>query len=385
MRALAARARLLDAHPRADAVLAAIFAVLNVAAVLVTGPDRPVPAALAGAAVALPIAWRRRRPLPALCVFAAGLLAARLALGDDLPPNPIAFVAVLLTFAAGTRLPPHTGLPAVLALVVTLQLGEGFEDFPNLEIGFVTLGPWWAAREVRARRVLLAARVARERELEAAEDAFTELSVRRERARIAADLHDVVSHHVAVMVIQAGAGRLATTAGPADAAARLVTIAEAGRQALDEMARLVDVLGTGVHDPTAAIPALLEQARAAGVDVRLLGAEEAAGLSPADGALVYRVVQEGLTNALKHAPGSRVDVTLRHEDGELRVEVADEGRTAAAAPLTASGSGFGLVGMRARVDAVGGRLEAGADPAGGWRLAAWLPLRTPIAAGDAGS
>lgn len=127
--ALAARARRLASHPRADAALAAVVAVMNATAVLVTGPHRPVPAVLAAAAVALPVAWWRRRPLPALCAFAAGLLAAgllaaRLALGDDLPPNPISFVAVLLTFGAGTRL-PRTGLPVVVGLLVSLQLGEG--------------------------------------------------------------------------------------------------------------------------------------------------------------------------------------------------------------------------------------------------------------------
>jgi signal transduction histidine kinase len=208
----------------------------------------------------------------------------------------------------------------------------------------------------------------RNRQLEAEQGALAELAVQQERARIARELHDIVAHHLAVMVIQAGAGRL----GAPDGAARFAGIAAAGREALDELEHLVEVLRPGLPQPRD-LDALIGKARAAGVRIDYTPLRHGVRVEPAlrDGA--YRVLQEGLTNAMKHAAGSDVIVRLAVRSDALEVEVCDSGSTTPS-PLATSGAGLGLAGMRERVQALGGILEAGPDDAGGWRLYARLPL-----------
>jgi signal transduction histidine kinase len=172
------------------------------------------------------------------------------------------------------------------------------------------------------------------------------------------------------MVIQAGAGRM----GAADAERRLAGIRDAGTEALAELDRLVELLQADDARPRD-IDALLGQARAAGVELDYTPLPAGMSVAPAvrDGA--YRVVQEGLTNAMKHAAGSVVRVRLRVRAQELEVEVRDAGAVAPS-PLAASGAGLGLTGMRERVEELGGVLEAG-SASDGWRLQARLPLHTP--------
>ena len=183
--------------------------------------------------------------------------------------------------------------------------------------------------------------------------------MRQERARIARELHDIVAHHVAVIVIQAGAGRLDASNGEL----RFEGIGAAGREALGELDRLVELLQA---ENPGDLGALVGQARAAGVPLEYSPAEVPEALRD----VAYRVVQEALTNAMKHAAGSAVSVRLAVGDGALEVEVRDEG--AAASALASSGAGIGLAGMRERVEAVGGRLEAGPWHRG-WRVLARLP------------
>jgi signal transduction histidine kinase len=243
----------------------------------------------------------------------------------------------------------------------------GFADAPNLELVLATLPAWWAGREIRRRRRLVAELRDRAADLEAEEAAFVALSVRHERARIARDLHDVVSHSLAVMVIQAGAGRLAAPWEAGAAAARFATIRDAGEEALADMGRLVDVLGAA---PPPRLTALLAWARDTGAQV---AAPPALALAPAVEAAAHRIVQEALTNALKHAPGAAIDVRLAI-DGEVLSILVANARTARAAPLAATGSGVGLTGMRDRAAALGGRVDAGPDGDGGFLLRAALPL-----------
>jgi len=373
------RLRRLQAHRLADPLLAGTLAVTTVASQLRSSDaEHTALAVVLLGALAAPVAWRRKRPLAALLAFTGLLLLARGEFaGRDLPPLGPGLLALFLCFAVGAETTPRQGVPAVLAVVGALQIVEDFTDAPNVEILFFTLAPWWAGREVGRRRTLVAMLLRRERELEAAEDEFTQLSVRRERARIAVELHDVVSHHVAVMVIQAGAGRLARADAGADgAAARFATIGDAGRLALDDMDRLVDVLGaTSGACGTPGIELMVQHARDAGIDVRLELPPESTTIDADTLTLAHRIVQEGLTNVFKHAPGTTVSVTMTDVGGELLVEMRDDGRGAAAHPaLARTGSGLGLLGMRERVEGAGGRLEAGpALGGGGWRLAAWLP------------
>ena len=276
-----------------------------------------------------------------------------------------ALVAICAVSAGcGALLSLRPGVVATGALAAAVAIA-GAGVMPLL---LTTLAPWIGGRVVRSRRRLIAALAERNRQLEAEQDALAELAVRDERARIARELHDIVAHHVAMMVIQAGAGRL----GAPDGAARFAGIGGAGREALSELERLVEVLSTDDPRPRN-LETLLGQARAAGVRLDYTPLPDGVVVAPElqDGA--YRVVQEALTNALKHAAGSDVLVRLALHARALEVEVCDRG-AAAPSPLASSGAGLGLAGMRERVEALGGILEAGPVDTGGWRLRARLPL-----------
>jgi signal transduction histidine kinase len=266
----------------------------------------------------------------------------------------------------GALLSLRPGVLAAGALAAALAIA-GAGVMPVL---LTTLAPWTAGRVIRSRRQLIAALAERNRQLEAEQDALAELVVRRERARIARELHDIVAHHLAVMVIQAGAGRL----GAPDGAARFAGIGDAGREALAELERLVELLST--HDPRPRnLETLLSQARAAGVRLDYTPLPGGVDVAPAVREGAYRVIQEGLTNAMKHAPGSDVLVRLEAGADALDVEVRDGG-SGGRASLARSGAGLGLEGMRERVEELGGVLDAGPQDDGGWRVHARLPLAT---------
>jgi signal transduction histidine kinase len=263
----------------------------------------------------------------------------------------------------------------VAALLVSLQVAEGFTDFPNVEFIFETLPAWWVGRQIRLRNELVRELAERTEELGAEQDAFARLSVRRERARIARELHDIVAHHLAVMVVQAGAGRMSATGNRERAVQRFEGIRQSGGQALAEMARLVDVLhadrgGSNGHDR---FRVLVDRANAGGLDVDVTPLPVQVTLPTEVEDAAYRLVQEGLTNAMKHAPGAEVRVRLAVRDGALEVEVRDAGAVNTSV-LAATGSGLGLTGMRERIETIGGSLNAGALPRGGWCLTARLPL-----------
>jgi signal transduction histidine kinase len=336
---------------------------------LTSSPRAPVAIAVIGAAVAV----RRAHPVVAASIQGVAFLATPDFDNHFLPDTVLAPVAVV-AYSLGAHVSRRSGLIVVAGLLAALQTGAGFEDFPNVELAFVTLGPWWVGTQVRDRRRLVDTLGRRNRELEAEEDAFARLSIRRERARIARELHDVVSHHLAVIVVQAGAGRMA--AKNDGAAERFAAIRDSGGQALAEMARLVDVLqadsGEG-HPALGELSLLIDAAKGRGVDLHFTPPPTHLTLSPEVQETAYRVVQEGLTNAMKHAPGSEVHVRLSVLEDEIQIEVRDTGATSGA-DLAGAGSGLGLTGMRERVEALGGRLEAGPERDAGWRVCAHAPL-----------
>src|SRR5579884_2370268 len=166
-------------------------------------------------ALGLPVFARRTQPVAGTLITAV-LIAAAPATSGSFPPGLFAFVLpVVLAYACGAHAATSPGLAAVVALMVAIQIHLGFADAPNAEIAITTLPVWLGGREVRRRRWLVRELSERTRELELEEEAFVELAVQHERARIARDLHDIVSHHVALMVVQAGAGRLADPWDPA--------------------------------------------------------------------------------------------------------------------------------------------------------------------------
>jgi signal transduction histidine kinase len=240
---------------------------------------------------------------------------------------------------------------------------------------------WGAGRAMRAHEVV--ARKLRERADELAEEreAYAELSVRYERARIAAELHDIVAHAISVMVVQASAGQRLAAVDPELTRGTFRTIADAARQAEDDMGRLVALLGDAIDAGPAPDIALVEElvARAAGsgldVTLRLEGPLDDVPAPAA--ATAYRVVQESLTNALRYAAGARVAVRVRGGDDALEVEVAN-GAAEAEEDLRDAGTGNGLAGLRERVDACGGSLRAGPAAGGGWLVAARIPRKLAL-------
>jgi signal transduction histidine kinase len=367
------------ASPWLDPALAIGFSLVSLTQ-LFTEPDgtHSAPAALLVVLLCSTLVVRRGYPVAAVAAFSAALLvAAGVDFEGSFPPEAGAPVMSILSYSCGAHAPFRRGLLAVVGLVIAAQVAMGFSEFPNVEISFLTLAPWWVGWEIGRRRRLVSALEERTRELEAAQDDFVRLSLRRERARIARELHDIVAHHLAVIVVQAGAGRLAGTENATPTSERLATIRQSGEQALAEMSRLVDIIhadsGRSV-DSGARLRALVEDAKAAG-----LGVDVTAVLLPA--ALEHdalRVVQEGLTNAIKHAPGARVQVRLALTDDSLEVEVRDQGGGPPSA-LARTGAGMGLSGMRERIESLGGSLAAGPSSEGGWRVHATLPaIATPV-------
>jgi signal transduction histidine kinase len=220
-------------------------------------------------------------------------------------------------------------------------------------------------------------------------DSMAEYTARGERALIARELHDVVAHHISMIAVQAETARLATPGMPAAGAQRLQEIGDTARAGLTEMRRLLGVLR---EDAQAAEPALghverrpqpglqqlnelLDEARqASGTGLRLIVSGSPAPLDPGVELAAYRIIQEGLTNARRHAPGAAVDVELRFTDAALRLRIRDNGPGPCAEP----GTGHGLTGMRERAAAAGGELRTGAAPGGGFLIEATLPAKAEM-------
>jgi len=200
-------------------------------------------------------------------------------------------------------------------------------------------------------------------------------AVAAERERIARELHDVVAHSVSVMVVQALAGQSALKGEEPETRQALTSIERTGRQAMSEMRRLLTLLREerelSPQPGVAQLPELVEETRRAGLDVELTEEGDGTGVPPGVGLAIYRIVQEALTNSLRHSPGSHTEVSLRYGGGRVALRVASQGSNGSA---TLSGGGFGIPGMRERAAVYGGELSAGPDEGGGYVVEARLPL-----------
>jgi len=317
------------------------------------------------------LALRTRRPAGAL--VAASVLLVTYPHFDRHAPQVLFAMAVVLSYSCGAHASRSRGLAALGLLAAAIQIGMGFKDFPNVEIAVFTVAPWLVGYEVRTRRELAAALAQRNRDLEGEEERFAALSVRRERLRIAGELHDVVGHRLAVIVVQAQAGERARDA--ATRAEVLAAIGQAAGEALSEMSELVEALDADAgedHGGLGRLRVLLDDANVGGIAVRSTLPPPDAPMPSAVEDAAYRIVREGLTNAIKHAPGAQLQVRVALDAAALQVEISDSG---AADPSTMAhtGSGMGLTGMRERVEALGGSLHAGRTAPGGWTVSAWLP------------
>jgi signal transduction histidine kinase len=329
-----------------------------------------------------PVAVRRRWPLGAGTVVLGSTAVLAVTAGyATAVAQGIAWLCALYAIAVWTDRPRF--LAGIAVLVVTNLLGLLGPDAKVDDIAIFTWAPILAMvlvrGAVRGRELRADALAARAELLEREHELRAHEAVAEERARIARELHDLVAHNVSVMVVQAGAERHAL--GPEQASTRevLASIEQAGRQALVEARRLLGMLrrkddGSELEPQPSVdhIDVLVEQIERAGLPVSLAVEGERAPLPAGVDLCAYRIVQEGLTNALKHAGPAHAEVVLRYAPRALDVEVRDDGRGPARA--NGDGVGHGLIGMRERVALYGGALETGARDGGGFEIHAHLPL-----------
>jgi signal transduction histidine kinase len=370
-------------------VLIALMAVVAVLELAIRRDDRDAPETTlwfcipAATVIVLGLLARRRFPFGAPAAF--WLLAAAISFVDGrLIPYPAGlylagmFAAFLLGNLRDVVL-ARVGLAVVLGSMATIIFNRPGHTAGELVFIPLLFGiAWLAGFALNARAEQADAAEARAAQAEREREASARIAVAEERARIARELHDIVAHAVSVMVLHVGAVRHKLPGELADESDALRGVEQAGRTALAEMRRLLSAMRRDGDDLELApqpgldsVGSLVSEVGRAGLPVTLHVEGEAAPLPRAIDLSAYRIVQEGLTNALKHGGAHRADVTLRYAPRELRIEVRDDGAGAAAG---SNGPGYGLVGIRERVKIYGGTMTAGAAPEGGFVLDARLPL-----------
>src|SRR5215216_2832157 len=332
----------------------------------------------------LPLAARRRFPLAVLATsVASGLTFAALDLTPDLLWMTL-LVAVYSVAAYGDRWISLAGLAVAELGWVAIQLTPGRFQAPTvLSNALLIAAVWLLGHFVGVRRLNVLQLEERTAELEQAREELARRAVTEERLRLARELHDVVAHAMSVIAVQSGVGAHIANTQPKEAAKALAAIEATSRAALEELRRLLGVLRQAdePQGDLAPVPGLadleglLAEVAKAGLAVKL----RVNGTRPPVPAGVdlsaYRIVQEALTNVVKHAGSARAQVVVGYGDQDVTVEVTDDGRGAVTSVSDGRvGTGHGLIGMRERVQAFGGDLEVGPRPGGGFRVAARLPL-----------
>nr|WP_279590944.1 histidine kinase [Modestobacter marinus] len=308
------------------------------------------------------LAWARTAPLTSYVVGTAALAAEALLVAPGTLTPYVNLLGVYLLGLYGSRTHALWG-PVVLLAGIAAYFAGGRPAAAGVPVGVVAV--WllaWAFAYRTARRG---------EERDAARLALRDEAVAEERARIAQELHDLLGHTLTVMVVQAGAGRVVLDTEPARARALLETIESTGREAMDELDRLLSALGEQAADPPgmADLPRLVARLAEAGVAVRLDVAPGADDVPRSLHSSAYRIVQEALTNALNHGAASSAIVRVARVGGALTLEVVDDGR----APH-AYAPGRGLIGIAERAAVLGGSVEHGPTAAGGFRVSASLPV-----------
>ena len=367
-------------------------------------------ALLAVVLTAAPLAFRRTHPITAFIVILAAIVAT-----SGSTHTTITFAAVIFAAYCAVAYSPFRQLALLCVLVAAITVTAAYPDtsppvparFTALLVLLPTVALGIAIRTWRQRAGESAERLRRAQQEHEGE---TRRAVQEERARIASEMHDVVTHNVAVMVVQAGAARRVLDSSPGDAREALFAVEASGRTAMAELRNLLGLLAPSAQEPGAdpggpgdlgglddeatlspqpdlgQIQSLAERVRTAGLPVELT-VEGRRELSPGLDLAAFRVVQEGLTNVLKHAGQARTTVRVEYRPRELLITVSDDGPPPGAlAPDLARGEpsgsgGRGLIGLHERIAVYHGELDAGPRPGGGWRLAARIPLE-PAAAAD---
>ncbi len=375
----ASRSRL---EPVVDVAVAAAVLLLSLLPLLGAddcGCEVPGWAYLAVALQSLPLVWRRRWPF--VVALACGIASMVYGVAE-LPDPPVSYGALVGLYSAAAyatrQLAYAAGAIAAMGIAVALLIDMANADLQDVAVNYLVFATAWLlgdnARTRRERAARLEEQVwqaERDRDLEARR------AVVEERNRIAREMHDVVAHHVSLMVVQAEAGPLVVEHDQGAAVRAFDAIGTTGKQALSEMRQLLGVLRDDApadREPQPGadqLPQLVEQVREAGMLVDLDIAGDVRPLPPAADLSLYRLVQEALTNVSRHAGEARAHVQVHYDRDHVRVRVVDDG--IGGREPTHPG-GHGLVAMRERVTMVGGTLSVGAVPEGGWSVTASLPL-----------
>jgi len=336
--------------------------------------------------VTLPLAIRRRAPVAVLFIAAASLAIASTLVRDSAGGVPVeVFIAMLIAFYSvgahsDDRRAPIVGALGLAVIAATDLARPGFfngghSSRPAAWLAFAIA--WLVGRDMRRRRQRVTVLESRAERLEREREEQARLAVSQERARIARELHDIVAHGVSVIVAQARAGPHLVH-DPARTTNVFHAIEASGRDALVELRRLLGILRSkdeqlaiGPQPGLSSLKSLVEQVRASGLPVELRVEGEPVHLPAGIDLSAYRIVQEALTNVVKHAQATSAEVEIRYQPNVLELAILDDGRGTAA---SANGAGHGLIGMSERVALYGGKLDAGSRDGGGYSVRARLPL-----------
>ncbi len=315
-------------------------------------------------------------------VLAVQVVAAVTYVGLGLPVYMLGPAVLVTVYTAASRLDRRAASVALgvaeALLAVLLWAGPSFPGVASwVQFSAIVAGAWFLGDIVRRWQQAADAHARRAVELEQAREDLARLAVTAERVRIARELHDVVAHSMSVIAMHAGSGRLAAGRDPAAARRALEVVEESSRHALVEMRRLVTVLRDTDEEAPALAPApgladvhrLVAQVAAAGVRVDVHTEGDLAAVPDGVSLAAYRIVQEALTNVVRHVGPTRARLSVVVDDDRVRLEVSNDGGRRA----TTATRGYGTVGMRERATLYGGELTVGPEPDGGWRVAGWLP------------
>ena len=390
----------------ADGLLALAAAAASLAVMAVSAEHRGPDAVLAPAAflsvltTTVPLAWRRVFPVAVFWVILVGVLVA---------PDAT-FISIVAVVLAAYSAIVHSRFCGAALISVLLAAVVVTAAYPNTSVPqpgrftamFILVPVVLVGRAVHQRKRSAGDSRDRLARVQAEHEAATMRALAAERSRIAGEMHDVVTHNVSVMVVQAGAARRILSASPDDARAALLAVEASGRTAMVELQHLLGLLspvegmqpqpGTVGPEPAlhpqpglSELPTLVNRIAAAGLPVELIVTGPARHLPPGLDLTAYRVVQEALTNVIKHAGPAAAVVTLDYREDGLVVDVTDSGEPGRQ-PARMAGSSRGLLGLRERVSLYGGEVDAGPRPRGGWRVTARLPdCALPTGTADAGS
>jgi signal transduction histidine kinase len=362
-------------------VLAVVLTLWAAGSLAVQGQLSELPGSLCVLGFCLLVGVVERKPV--MVVLVASVLIAVPALTHNLASvnDNAGFVSLWIatlfySFTLGSRVALPLSCVGLVALIVGINVsGRPFSPVAVM----LTIGPWLAGILLASRERASKELAHRAEELEAERELFARESVRYERARIARELHDIVAHCVSLMVVQANAGERLAAIDSRRAAEAFASISDAANQADDEINRLVELLA----DSTTAAPSaglriveeLVNRARASGLAISCQLSGDIDDLTDDGADAAYRLVQEGITNAMKHSPGAAMDIAVSAQADGVEIRVVNGPARAVRSGLESSGGGNGLAGMRERLARCRGSFDAGTTPDGGWQVTGQIPRR----------